>query len=201
MNRRHVLLFAAGLILTSLAFPYWAVFMRAPAYPERLLSMHVYAYRYVGDVHEWNTVGRLVGVHVPPPIPEESFIVIPAIIAMLGLFIAATAFWPGWAKVGSFLPWVVLVGLLAWTQYALYLFGHSLDPARPLRYLQPFTPPVIGVLTLGKMTIYHVPWLGSVLFVAGALLATLAAWWPAKSRRRVNGIAMSQATGARVVAH
>jgi hypothetical protein len=66
--------------------------------------------------------------------------------------------------------------LVIWAQYSLYLFGHSLDPDRPLRYLQPFTPPVIGIVTLGKIKTYHFPHLGAVLFGIAGLLVVWTAW-------------------------
>lgn len=161
---------AAGLFLASLVFPYWTVMMRAPTYPEGALVIQVYAHKYEGDVDEWNRVGRLVGVRVPPPIPDIAFQLIPGLIAALAGISLLAAWKERWLTLASILPWFILIGLAAWAQYSLYQFGHNLDPTRPLRYIQPFTPPVIGIVRLGNIRTYHFPHLGSLFFVIGALL-------------------------------
>ncbi len=163
-------LVACGLFLVSLPLPFWTVIMNAPAYPERNLSMRVYSYYYEGDIDEWATVGNLVGVRVPPPIPDVTFTIVPIVMGILIVLSLLAAFKPQMLKIAATAPWVVLAGLTAFTQYSLYVFGHDLDPARPLRYVEPFTPPVIGVKKIGSLTTYHLPHIGSFLFVAAALL-------------------------------
>jgi hypothetical protein len=73
-------------------------------------------------------------------------------------------------------PWVVLAVLTAFTQYSLYIFGHDLAPDRPLRYVEPFTPPVIGVKKIGTMLTYHLPHVGSFVYMGAALLLVWAYW-------------------------
>ncbi|MEK6220651.1 MAG: hypothetical protein N2D54_00190, partial [Chloroflexota bacterium] len=63
-------------LLVSIPLPFWTVIMDAPTYPERNLSMRVYLNYFEGDIQEWNVVGNLVGVKVPPPIPEEVFVIV-----------------------------------------------------------------------------------------------------------------------------
>lgn len=180
---RTLPLVAAGFFLASLLFPYWVVMMRAPTYPERALVVRVYAYKYEGDIDEWNRVGRLVGVRVPPPIPDIIFWIIPIAILTLVLLCLLAAWRERWLTVAAVSPWLVLAFLVAWAQYSLYVFGHTLDPNRPLRYIQPFTPPVIGVVSLGKIRTYHFPFLGSFLYGIGAVLTGWTAW----QRRREAG--------------
>lgn len=169
-------LIAAIFFLASLLFPYWVVMMRAPTYPERPLFVRVYAYRYAGDIKEWNRVGRLVGVHVPPPIPDIVLRLIPAAVLIL-VFLCLVAAWQArWLPVAAVAPWLVLIAMVIYAQYSLYVFGHTLDPNRPLKYIKPFTPPVIGIVTLGKIRTYHFPYLGSLLFGIGAVLIGIAAW-------------------------
>lgn len=176
MRRRILVLVAGGLFLFSLLFPYWVVRMRAPTYPEGPLVVRVYAYKYDGDIAEWNRVGRLVGVKVPPPIPEVVFTLFPLAVIGLAALCVVAAFREGWLKIAAIVPWLVLAVLIAFAQYSLYLFGHSLDPDRPLKYIQPFTPPVIGIVTLGKIRTYHFPYPGSILFGIASLLLVWAAW-------------------------
>jgi amino acid transporter len=167
---------AGGLFLVSLPLPYWTVIMKAPTYPERDLSMRVYPTYYEGDIREWNVVGNLVGVKVPPPIPDVAFIIVPALITLLALLSLAAGFNRGWLKTAMIAPWVVLAGLTAFTQYSLYIFGHDLAPDRPLRYVEPFTPPVIGVKKIGTMLTYHLPHVGSFVYMGAALLLVWAYW-------------------------
>ncbi|MBI4494924.1 MAG: hypothetical protein HY690_19290 [Chloroflexi bacterium] len=171
---------AAALFAVSLIFPYWTAAMKAPTYPEKTLTLQLYPFKYEGDIEEWNRVGRLVGVHVPPPVPEPFFQLFPAAILAAGVLGLATAASKRWLALAALYPWLVLGVLGIWGQYTLYLFGHSLDPERPLHYFDSFTPPIVGILTLGKIQTYHFPNVGSLLFsVAGALLV-LNAWWAGK---------------------
>lgn len=176
MRRGRLLALAAAvLFLASLAFPFWTARMQAPSYPEKALALHMYAYKHAGDIEEWNLVGRLVGVKVPPPIPPLFFRLFPAAVVALSALALFSAARGRWLLVAAIAPWLVLGILLAWGQYSLYLFGHNLDPERPLRYLQPFTPPIVGVITMGKIQTYHFPNVGSLLFgAAGALLVARA---------------------------
>jgi amino acid transporter len=167
---------AGGLFLVSLPLPYWTVIMKAPTYPERDLSMRVYPTYYEGDIREWNVVGNLVGVKVPPPIPDVAFVIVPALITLLALLSLVAGFNRGWLKTAMIAPWVVLAGLTAFTQYSLYIFGHDLAPDRPLRYVEPFTPPVIGVKKIGTMLTYHLPHVGSFVYMGAALLLVWAYW-------------------------
>jgi len=184
MRRRVLTLVAAGLFLISLLFPYWTVTMTAPTYPEGPLAVRVYAYKYAGDIDEWNRVGRLVGVKVPPPIPEIAFTILPVVVIGLAGLAAVAAFREKWVWLAALLPWPFLGALILWAQYSLYLFGHSLDPDRPLKYIQPFTPPVIGIVTLGKIRTYHFPDAGGVLFGMAAVLLVWTAW---RVRNRKSG--------------
>ena len=167
---------AGGLFLVSLPLPYWTVIMKAPTYPERDLSMRVYPTYYEGDIREWNVVGNLVGVKVPPPIPDVAFVIVPALITLLALLSLVAGFNRGWLKTAMIAPWVVLAVLTAFTQYSLYIFGHDLAPDRPLRYVEPFTPPVIGVKKIGTMLTYHLPHVGSFVYMGAALLLVWAYW-------------------------
>lgn len=170
-----LLIIAAVLYIGSLALPYWMVTMKAPTYPEKNLTIRVWAYKYAGDVKEWNIVGRLVGVRVPPPFPKAIFVIFPAAVVALAALSVAAAFKPRLSKAAAILPWVTIGGLGIWFQYILYRYGHNLDPDRPLRYIDQFTPPLIGVVKVGSIVTYHLFHAGAVMFVLAALLAVFAA--------------------------
>lgn len=161
---------AVVLLLVSLPLPYWTVIMDAPTYPERNLSMRVYLNYFEGDIKEWNIVGNLVGVKVPPPIPEQAFVIVPIVMGLLILTCIAAIFQSKLLKFAAMGPWIFMAALAAFTQYSLYLFGHDLDPTAPLRYIKPFTPPVIGIKKIGSMVTYHLPHVGSLLLVSAGVL-------------------------------
>lgn len=169
-NSVKLIIAAIVLLLISLPMPFWAVIMDAPTYPERNLSMRVYLNYFEGDIDEWNIVGSLVGVKVPPPIPEEAFVIVPIAMGLLILICVVAVFQPKLLKIAAFGPWVFITALTIFTQYSLYLFGHDLDPNAPLRYIKPFTPPVIGIKKIGRMVTYHLPQEGSLLLVAAGVL-------------------------------
>jgi hypothetical protein len=172
--------------------------MRAPTYPERDLVLNLYAYRYSGDIEELNLVGRLVGVHVPPPIAGAFFPLFTGGVVVLAVLAATSAFGRRPRLLAVRLPLVLIAGVLAWGQFTLYEWGHDLDPARPLRYLQEFTPPVIGMFDLGKIRTFHLPGIGSVLFFGAVTLLAARVWMEGRTslpQRRSSGLA--QVTQAR----
>ncbi|MAG35765.1 MAG: hypothetical protein CL878_05910 [Dehalococcoidia bacterium] len=175
-KRKIILLGAAALFLLAILFPLWTVMLSAPTYPEGNLAVWVFSYKVEGDMDEWNRVGRLVGVKVPPPIPDAAFVIVPVAFAALAAVCVLTAFRERWLTVAVVAPWPLLALLGAWAQYSLYVFGHDLDPDRPLKYIQPFTPPVVGIVTLHSIKTYHFPYAGSLLYGLAAGLVILA-WW------------------------
>ena len=186
MNRKRPLkpaLIAAALFLVSLPLPYWTVIMKAPTYPERNLSMRVYPTHYEGDIREWNLIGNLVGVKVPPPIPDLAFEIVPVLIVLLTIISLIAAFDQRWLAVSMIMPWILLTGLTAFTQYSLYIFGHDLNPDRPLRYIEPFTPPVIGIKKIGTLLTFHLPHVGSFLFIVASLLL----YWGYRTHKKGAG--------------
>lgn len=65
--------------------------------------------------------------------------------------------------------------LAGWAQYRLYQAVHNLDPKAPMRYaVKPFTSPLVGIVRVHKITIYHLPHVGFLLF-GGAVVLTLLA--------------------------
>lgn len=176
MRGRILALAAAGLFIASLAFPFWTARMRAPTYPEGDLMLRLYAFQYEGDIEELNLVGRLVGVRVPPPISAVFFPLFTAGVAGTALLAAASAFGRRLQVPATALPLLVIAAVVAWGQYSLYAWGHDLDPARPLKYFQEFTPPIIGVFDLGKIRTFHVPGIGSFLFFGAVVLLAARLW-------------------------
>lgn len=188
-NKNKILsLIACIFFLISLLFPYWLFIMRAPTYPERALVIAVYADRLAGDIEEWSIVSRLVGIKIPPPVPELDFKVIPILMVALASLALLSAFkGKKLSKIASIASWLSIIILMGWTQYKLYVIGHDLDETAPLRnYVKGgFTPPVIGSVNIGSITVYHWPYIGAILFLAATLLLTYVAFF--SERKPVRG--------------
>lgn len=153
--RRIFPLLAGLLILTSIFLPFWSVSMTAPQYPEKDLTIRIYANKMVGDIWEFNALNQYAGVKFPDNIPEFKFL--PALLGVLAVFSIVTAFVPAEVK-KKLLPLLFiilllfLVGAVADLQWRLYQVGHNLDPNAPLAGMQPFTPPVIGKNKIANFT-------------------------------------------------
>jgi len=191
-RRRFLPLAAAALFLGSLLLPYWLLAMKAPTYPTRTLQVRIYATSLHGDVEEWQRVSRLVGIKVPPPLPELQMKIIPAVMGFLGVVSVVAAFrGRAWRVTASAISWLTLLALLGMLQYKLYMVGHDLDLEAPLRHFVKggFTPPAIGWIRVGKITTYHWPYIGAVVAFLAALLLTLSAFRsvPFRGRRALAG--------------
>lgn len=182
---RLALIAAAALFLGSAFLPYWLLTMDAPTYPERTLRVDIYGTELKGDVQEWHRVSRLVGVKVPPPLPELDLKVIPGVmVGLAALSLAAALRGRTMARVASVVTWASLASLLGLLQYRLYAVGHDLDPNAPLRNFVKggFTPPAIGKITVGSITTYHWPNVGALVALLAALLVTAVAFAPQLAR-------------------
>lgn len=140
--------------------------------------MYLYAHALKGDIQQWEVVGRYIGIKVPPEVPELDHYIIVVIIAILAAVTLASSFLNiKWKRVASIVLILGAISLAFWAQYRLYQQGHNLDPTAPMRYVvKPFTPPLIGVVKVSKIKIYHFPHLGLFLFGAATILTTYAAW-------------------------
>ena len=145
--RRMLPLCAGILIMLSLVLPFWSVSMQAPQYPEKNLTVKIYANRMAGDIWEFNELNQYAGVKFPENLPEFKFL--PSLLAGLALLSIVAAFVPVRVKrwlLPSFLALLslVLAGALVDLAWQLYQVGHNLDPHAPMAGIPPFTPPLLG---------------------------------------------------------
>lgn len=191
LSFHKVAFFAAGVLLfASVTVPYLAMIFTSPQYPDSSPVVLLYTDRLGGDVHEWQVVARYIGVKVPPDLPEFDMKIITALVVLLSLVTFAAGFMAArWKQVIVALLLVAGVALAGWAQYRLYQAGHNLDPKAPMRYaVKPFTPPLVGIVRVHKITIYHVPHAG-FLFFGGAVVLTLFA---VRRRNVLSGDAQAQ---------
>lgn len=130
-------------------------------------------------MQEWEHMGWYIGIDVTPDLPELENNTFLDILIILGLLVVITAFLNNrLKKAASILLLTCGLVMAGWAQYRLYLQGHDLDPKAPMRFVvKPFTPPLIGVTKVSKIRIYHLPHLGSLLFILGAGIIFYTAWW------------------------
>ncbi|MCA9283854.1 MAG: hypothetical protein KDA22_01470 [Phycisphaerales bacterium] len=163
---------ARVLLLVSLFLPYWRMTLEAPQYPD---GLHVTAYvnHLEGDVAEIDGLNHYIGMR---PLGEaaqfERAASVWIIIAMVLLVEGAAFVHNRWAAVLA-LPAILFVPFfLLDLAYWLRTFGQNLDPAAPLSSaVKPFTPPVLGVGTVGQFR--TIASAGEGLYVAGAAAAVV----------------------------
>jgi len=67
-------------------------------------------------------------------------------------------------------------------QWWLHIFGHSLDPKAPLRFIEPFTPLVLGFSKVGNFETWaFVSWGYLTMALATLLMVIALRRWPAAS--------------------
>lgn len=169
---------SAILLLISIFTPYLFIVFTSPQYPDKSPKMFLYLYKLMGDIKDWEVVGRYIGINTHLNFPEFEHKILVSIILFLSALLFISQFKnEKWKKIISI--FLLFSGLLlaGWAQYRLYQQGHNLDPNAPLRFVvKPFTPPLIGLTKVHRIVIYHFPHIGFFLFAASCLLAIYSSW-------------------------
>jgi hypothetical protein len=158
----------------------WTVHFMAPQYPKGL-ELHVYSYTISGgnagqDVQEINVLNHYVGMRPLDPADFAELDLIPFAIGALALLALRAA---AIGDVRSLLDLAVLTGYfglfsLGRFAYALYVYGHDLDPKAPIE-MQGFMPPLLGSREIANFTVASFPAAGTFLIaIFGATLLLLA---------------------------
>jgi hypothetical protein len=173
-----LLMIAAMLLTISIFQPYWSMTMHAPQYPKGL-RVEVYVNGLQGDMREIDQLNHYLGM---PPLDEggklERSISVVSLV-VLGLLLMAGVFVHNqWAGVLALpvlgYPFVFLADL--W--WILYTYGHSIDPTSALGgAIKPFTPPLLGVGTIGQFSTEARFELGLYLAFGAALVVLLGLWF------------------------
>ncbi len=164
------LLVAAGALVVSLALPYWQLTLYAPQYPGGLRAL-VYLTHVAGDAQEISTLNHYIGMKaLEDAAPVERALAVPLVL-LFGALTVLSGTWGGPWRWLLRLPLVLfplgfLLDLSAW----LWHYGHSMDPAAPIK-LEPFMPVVLGrgvVAQFRTVATFHV---GFYLALAASLVA------------------------------
>lgn len=170
---------AAVLVVATLWLPIWSMNLKAPQYPDGL-RMRAYGDRVEGDLREINILNHYVGMDEIEEVPAPEMALFPVGIGMVAVLALAAPLSRWVLKLAILASVVFPVAILVDLQWWLHIFGHSLDPRAPLRFIEPFTPLVLGFSKVGNFETWaFVSW-GYVTLGAAALLLVVALRrWPA----------------------
>lgn len=170
------LLLAAGLLITSLFFPWWGMELIAAQYPEGL-NIIVYPNKLDGEIDIVNSLNHYIGMaeFSTESFPELQYL--PYLIigfAILILLIALTR-----RKGLLYVPISIFVigGILGIYDMNRWLtkFGTELDPKAPIDS-DPFVPPIIGENTIANFVTHSYFTTGAFILVAAAICTILPIW-------------------------
>jgi hypothetical protein len=173
-----ILMLAALVLVISIFLPYWSMTMTAPQYPKGL-SVDVYVNHLDGDMREIDELNHYLGM---PPLDEggqfERSVSVAAIL-ILGMLLMAGVFignqWAGILALPTLLFPVLFIADLA---YILYQYGHSIDPESALGgAIDPFTPPILGVGTVGQFGTIATFEIGFYLALLAGLIVLVGLWF------------------------
>jgi hypothetical protein len=181
-----ILMLASLLLMISIFLPYWSMTMTAPQYPKGL-TVDVYVNHLEGDMREIDELNHYLGM---PPLDEggrlERSFSVYAVLA-LGLLLIAGVFignqWAGVLAIPVLLyPFVFIADL--WI--ILYRYGHSIDPESALgSAIPPFTPPVLGVGTVGQFGTIASFEIGFYLVLAAVAVVLVGLWFHRRAYKPV----------------
>lgn len=136
-------LLAAAVLVASLAFPYWQLTLYAPQYPGGLRAL-VYLTHVAGDAQEISNLNHYIGMKpLEEAAPVERALAVPLVLLFGALAVLSSRQRGPWRWLLR-LPLVLFpLGFFADLAAWLWFYGHSMDPAAPIR-LEPFMPVVLG---------------------------------------------------------
>lgn len=172
-SRWLLVLLLTPLLLAVIA-PLWQMRFEAPQYPNGL-RLEIYSYTVSGDVQEVNTLNHYIGMSKIDRAALSDLSFLPFAIGAFGLLLLRAAALGDLRSLVDLVALYAYFGLFSFARfaYALYVFGHNLDPKAPFR-VEPFTPTVLGTGEIANFTITSLPARGSwYLGLVGAVLAAL----------------------------
>jgi copper chaperone NosL len=171
-----LILLAAGLIVASLFYPWWAMKFIAPQYPEGL-NIIVYPDKLKGEIDIVNGLNHYIGMS---EFSEENFPELKYLKYLIGGLAALTvltAILRRKAVLYGLIGLFVAGGALGvWDLHRwLKNFGTNLDPKAPIK-VDPFIPPIIGENTLANFITYSTLQPGTYFVIAAFVLLLIPLW-------------------------
>jgi len=171
------IMLAALLFMISMFQPYWRMKLFAPQYPKGL-AVNVYISHMEGDMHEIDGLNHYLGM---PSLDEggklERSISIAAIVVLGLLLIAGVFVHNRWAALIAIPALAFPLMFVADLYLILYQYGHSIDPKSALGgAIKPFTPPLMGLGTIGQFSTFSSFQLGFYLSLAAVGVMLVGLW-------------------------
>ncbi|MDQ7801411.1 MAG: cytochrome C [Armatimonadota bacterium] len=177
-------LLAAVLLAASLVLPYWQLTLYAPQYPGGL-RVFVHLTHVAGDAQEVTTLNHYIGMKpLEEAAPVERAVAVPVVLVFGALAVLSGTLRGPWRWLLR-LPLVLFpLGFFADLAAWLWYYGHSMDPAAPIR-LEPFMPAILGrgvIAQFRTVASFHV---GFYLALAASLVALYDLWRKRVQQERV----------------
>lgn len=182
LTSRLLLVAAAAAIVGSFFFPLWKMHLFAPQYQEGL-TLLIYSHRIQGggvegaDLAEINTLNHYIGMH---PLQQADFFEMqwmPFVFGLIILLLLRAAVFGEMSNAVDVFALFTYFGVfsIGAFYYRLYVYGHNLNPAAPMK-IEPFTPLLIGTKRIANFTQHSYPQGGAYLLIVAVLLVALSAW-------------------------
>jgi copper chaperone NosL len=159
--------------LTTLwQFAMWRIDMRAPQYPGGL-TMKIWINNITGDVDIVNGLNHYIGMHNIKKADFPEFVYLPIMMLIfigLGLVVIALN-----RKI-AFYTWTAIftvVGIFSFYDFYKweYHYGHSLDPAAPIKVPDmSFQPPLIGYKKLLNFEVLSQPDIAGWFYISSGII-------------------------------
>jgi hypothetical protein len=179
---RIVLVLAVVPLALAATARLWTLQFSAPQYPNGL-ALHVYSYTIEGgnggiDLPEINTLNHYIGMEKLDPADFADLDFIPFAIGALALLTLRVAAIGSVRSLIDLAMLTVYFGIFSFGRfvYALYNYGHQLDPHAAIE-IAPFMPPVLGTQQIGNFAVTSLPAAGTWMMVSfSAIVVVLASW-------------------------
>jgi len=186
LRSRAVILLAALLVLPALVTPLWEVNFNSSRYPEGL-QLNIYSHKVAGgkesDLLEINALNYYLGIRSVESEKFVEFLWFPFVLGVVILLSLRAIVLGKMSKLVDLFFLLSYAGLYAlWTfQSRLFTYGHNIESSAPVK-IEPFTPPLFGTITVGKVDVSSAPDLGAYCLVVaplvllGAIILSYRAW-------------------------
>ncbi len=157
INRVKLLKFILVVLpLIAIIFPLWTLNVHPAFMGKKWIKIDVVGYGVVeGPIDSLNIANHYVGLRDVKPEEMIELKVLPIIYPLSALFMYMYLFMDERrSKIGKYLMFVVVVGIVLYFQYWLYRFGHSMDPELARIEIEPFTPYVVGYYKIANFEIF-----------------------------------------------
>jgi hypothetical protein len=169
LRGRLIIVLGAVLLVPSFFLPLWQFRFEGERYPDGL-TLFVFAQSMEGgtesDLLEINALNHYLGMR---GIEEEDFAQfrwLPFLIGVGFLIALRAAVLGKMSKIVDLFVFQVYLGFFSlWSFWnAMYSYGHDLNPFATIR-VEPFTPPLIGTISVAHVQISSTPLVGAYLLV------------------------------------